>query len=79
MSEAGHHWGWSPERRARQAAAIHRWRPWASSTGPTSAAGKAITSKNALKASPIRRELLEIQAEIKQVLRQVKRITARRR
>jgi hypothetical protein len=32
--------GWSQERRARQAAAIHTWRPWERSTGPRTPEGK---------------------------------------
>jgi hypothetical protein len=40
---------WTPERRARQAAAIQRWRPWERSTGPQSAEGKAVASKNAFR------------------------------
>jgi hypothetical protein len=72
-------WGWSAKRRARQSAAIHSWSPWRFSTGPTSVAGKAITSKNALKPSPIRHELIAMQAELAEVLRQVKRVAATRR
>ena len=40
---------WTPERRAKQAENIRRWKPWASSTGPTTPEGKAITSRNAYK------------------------------
>ena len=32
--------GWSPERRARQAALIRRIKPWLRSTGPKTEAGK---------------------------------------
>jgi len=32
--------GWTPERRAKQSKAIHQWRPWERSTGPTSVEGK---------------------------------------
>ncbi|PNG46568.1 hypothetical protein WDL1CHR_04884 [Variovorax sp. WDL1] len=39
--------GWTPERRARQAAAIRAWRPWEKSTGPRTEAGKAKVSRNA--------------------------------
>lgn len=79
MSEDRHPWGWSPERRARQSAAIHSWMPWRASTGPTSVAGKAIASKNAIKTSPIRRELLALQDELAEVRRQVKAVDAARR
>ena len=40
---------WTPERRARQATAIHRWKPWEKSTGPRTAESKAIVSRNAFK------------------------------
>lgn len=40
---------WTPERRAQQAQAIHKWRPWERSTGPRSAEGKATASLNAFK------------------------------
>ena len=43
--------GWTPERRARQAEAIRRWRPWEKSTGPRTAEGKAKASRNAYKGS----------------------------
>lgn len=51
--------GWTPERRARQAELIRQWRPWEQSTGPTSAKGKALTSRNADKGS-IRPQLREL-------------------
>ena len=39
--------GWSPERKARQAELIHRWKPWTKSTGPSTAEGTARASRNA--------------------------------
>ncbi len=39
--------GWTPERRARQAEAIRRWKPWEKSTGPRTPEGKSISCKNA--------------------------------
>ena len=39
--------GWSPEQRARQAAAIRHWKPWERSPGPQTADGKARASRNA--------------------------------
>jgi hypothetical protein len=39
--------GWTPQRRARQSAAIAIWRPWERSTGPKTAEGKARSSRNA--------------------------------
>ncbi len=41
--------GWSPERRARQAARIRLWAPWARSTGPKTSLGKAKSARNAYK------------------------------
>lgn len=41
--------GWTPERRARQAELIRQWQPWASATGPKTEAGKAVSSRNALR------------------------------
>ena len=41
--------GWTPERRARQAALIRTWRPWEQSTGPRTGEGKARTSRNGFK------------------------------
>ena len=38
---------WTPERRAKQAAAITRTRPWEKSTGPRTERGKAVSSRNA--------------------------------
>ena len=41
--------GWTPERRARQAELIRKWRPWEKSTGPKTEAGKTAVSQNAYK------------------------------
>jgi hypothetical protein len=38
--------GWTLERRAKQAAAIRRWRPWEHSTGPKTPQGKAKSARN---------------------------------
>lgn len=48
--------GWTPERRAAQSQAIKRWKPWERSTGPKTAAGKAIASRNSLKGGEYSRE-----------------------
>lgn len=40
---------WTPERRARQAALIRKWKPWQQATGPRTPEGKATTSRNAYK------------------------------
>src|SRR5262245_2656139 len=41
--------GWTPERRARQAALARRSQPWRHSTGPRTEAGKARVALNALR------------------------------
>jgi hypothetical protein len=41
--------GWTPERRARQAELIHRWKPWKQATGPKTAEGKARVAQNGYK------------------------------
>lgn len=38
--------GWTPERRARQAALIHTWKPWERSTGPRTPEGKTKAASN---------------------------------
>ncbi|MDR5801593.1 hypothetical protein [Caballeronia sp. LZ001] len=40
--------GWTEARRAKQAEAIRRWKPWERSTGPQTAAGKIRSAQNAL-------------------------------
>lgn len=55
--------GWTAERRAKQAEAIRRWQPWHQSTGPTSDAGKARSSRNADrggKRAAMRREMARL-------------------
>jgi len=57
--------GWTPERRARQAKLIRRWRPWEKSTGPRTEAGKDAVSRNAYKGGTWRllRELSSVLRE----------------
>ena len=60
---------WTAERRARQAMLIHTWQPWKKSTGPRTPEGKSKSSRNAYKPNPIRRQLLEIEAELRRLRR----------
>ena len=41
--------GWTPERRAKQSAAIRQWKPWERSTGPRTQEGKNRVTRNAYK------------------------------
>ena len=50
---------WTPERRAKQAEAIHAWQPWKRATGPRSNEGKAKASRNAY-AGAMRLQLREL-------------------
>jgi len=59
--------GWTPERRARQAEAIRSWRPWERCSGPQTAAGKAVVSRNAFKGGT-RPEMRRLLAEANQSL-----------
>jgi hypothetical protein len=57
--------GWNAERRARQAAAIGTWKPWARSTGPRTAAGKARSSRNSYKNGMYNAEMQLLQAALR--------------
>lgn len=59
---------WTSERRARQAEAIQRWKPWTRSTGPRTEGGKERTRMNAYRGST--REMLR---ELSRVLREQER------
>jgi hypothetical protein len=51
--------GWTPERKARQAAMIRAWKPWERSTGPVTQEGKAESSKNRQRALDAARQEIE--------------------
>ena len=57
---------WSEEQRQREAERIRQRKPWLKSTGPRTAAGKAISSRNAFKGGR-RRALREIAKMIKRL------------
>lgn len=61
--------GWTPERRARQAARIREWNPWEKSTGPRSAEGKARVARNAYR-NGLRQDMRHLMREVKRVTRQ---------
>lgn len=56
--------GWTPERKAKHAEAIKRWKPWEKSTGPKTEAGKAVSSRNGWKGGE-----REVMREISRLLR----------
>lgn len=61
--------GWTPERRARQAALIRTWKPWEQATGPRTDEGKARTAQNGFKGGHWRR-LRELTSAINELLRE---------
>lgn len=61
--------GWSPVRKGRQRAAIHRWKPWNKSTGPKTVAGKQKVSRNNLKHGNRSRAFIEEVRALRQLLR----------
>jgi hypothetical protein len=65
--------GWTPERRAAQAEAIRRWKPWEHSTGPRTAEGKRRAAKRGWKGG-VRRDLREIARALRAQALALKRV-----
>ena len=60
--------GWTQERKAKHSVAIHRWKPWSKATGPKTAEGKAIVSRNAFKGGrrpTLRKEMMRLRAALR--------------
>ena len=51
---------WTPERRAKQADAIHAWQPWKRATGSRTIEGKAKNASRNAYAGAMRRQLREL-------------------
>lgn len=60
--------GWTPERRAKHAAAIQNWKPWERSSGPKTDVGKASVSANARKHGMRSQEARALQEAITSLL-----------
>ena len=72
--------GWTPERRARQAALIRIWCPWDKSTGPRTEAGKAKASRNADKVGEWKAErdnIRTLNSYVRDLLRQQRELITR--
>ena len=65
--------GWTPERRAQQAARITEQKPWLQSTGPKSATGKALVSRNAFKGG-VWQELRDLRRNLNACLQEQQRL-----
>jgi hypothetical protein len=71
--------GWTPERRARQAALIHTWKPWTASVGPRTAAGKAKSSQNVIVGMANREKALaQAKRELMAAMNKVSELTGKR-
>ena len=72
--------GWTPERRARQAALIRNWRPWEKSTGPRTDEGKATAARNGDKGGAWkidRDNLRALKRQVSELLREQRDLLAR--
>jgi hypothetical protein len=65
---------WTPEAKVRQAQLIRTWAPWACSTGPRSAEGKARASHNANKPDSINRQLYLLKLQTEELIRQAQNL-----
>jgi len=61
--------GWTPERRARQAALIRTWKPWTHSTGPQTEIGMARSAMNARRHGFRSRHFLEEARRLREAIR----------
>ncbi len=61
--------GWTPERRARQAAVILSWKPWERSCGPNTERGKVISARNARRHGMRSRSVLEEVRTLRRLIR----------
>ena len=68
--------GWTPERRARQAALIRTWKPWLTSTGPRTEEGKAQIAQNGFKGGH-RREFQQVKKHLNALMREQRQTTDR--
>jgi hypothetical protein len=72
---------WTDAARARQAALIVNWKPWAASTGPRTVAGKVKAARNADKGGEAGKTLRleEAQRELAAAMVKVERLSRRLR
>jgi hypothetical protein len=63
--------GWTASRRAKQASAIHRWRPWENATGPKTRAGKAKVARNGIKTGAYTAAARAERQSLREILREI--------
>ena len=69
---------WTAERRAEQAERIRQAKPWAHSTGPRTAEGKAVSSRNADKGmADLRKSMREFKCHMRELREQAERLYGR--
>ena len=61
--------GWSLQRRKKQSQLIQNWKPWENSTGPRTAQGGKISSKNSLKHGVRSAEMRSIESAMAELAR----------
>src|SRR6185503_18654194 len=66
--------GWTRERRAQQAIIIHNWKPWTLASGPKTAPGKAISSKNAVLHGACGRGMRDEASRVRAALRRCREV-----
>ena len=70
-------YGWTPERRERQAVLIREFKPWTQSTGPRTEAGRATCAKNSWKHGLRSRRVLEELRLLRAIIRGCRSILPR--
>jgi hypothetical protein len=70
---------WNAEQKARQAMLIRSWKPWTASTGPRTAAGKAVSSQNVIIGMANREKALaQAKRELMTAMAKVSELSGRR-
>ncbi len=71
---------WTPERKARQSALIHSWRPWEQSTGPKTDEGKQEASRNRQRAlEKARQEVANARRALTEAQERMERLGCKRK
>lgn len=67
---------WTNEQKSKQAEIIRIWKPWKKSTGPRSAVGKAISSRNRVRSlQAARNEVENARRNLSEAMEKLRRLT----